>query len=106
MDRVLIEIAQHERAFERSYEKRCYFVGICSGAHLSAFYTPVDNAMDGITPVVRGNQSEGFALMISHGTNLFKSLGNVVASLTFGIPVNCISKRSNPIANPPSGGIP
>src|SRR5690349_5709167 len=44
---------------------------------------------------------------VSHyGVSLFKSLGNVVASLTFGIPVSCISKRSRPMANPPSGGMP
>ena len=41
-----------------------------------------------------------------YGTNLFKSLGNVVANRTFGMPVSCISNRSNPIAKPPSGGIP
>src|SRR5579859_6407797 len=55
MDGVFVEIAQHERAFERGDEERCYFVCVCSGTNLAALYTSVDNAMDGGAPVVHRN---------------------------------------------------
>ena len=48
-----------------------------------------------------------FSIFITpYGATLLISLGNVVASLMFGTPVSCISRRSMPIAKPPCGGMP
>src|SRR5579859_2574473 len=54
IDGVFVEVAQHECAFERSDEERCYFLRVCSGTNLAALYTPVYYTMDGSAPVVHG----------------------------------------------------